>query len=236
MQLSTMYGLASQRLNEGANQGGPTFYPTTEIIAAINEGQRDFCLMTLALEKTASWPAAGATTFFHMLTTNSGLFSDWIVPLRIATAAGAKVRASTLQELTSLDSQWISSPGNPVRYTHVGADLLGLYQQPAGGATLNVTYSCAPAALVNTTDVPQIPAEYHPLLVDYAIYRCRQTEGGEELAKVLPLYDGFLDGVQAYGDYVRARNLGNRYDALPFELRSFDRSQLLGKPARKKGK
>jgi hypothetical protein len=227
MQLQAMYGLTSQRLNEGANQGGPISYPTLEIIAALNEAQRLFCLLTLGLERTTAWAAAGATTFFHMLTTNAGLFADWIVPLRIATATGAKVRPSGLEELNSLDSRWVNSPGAPVRYVHVGADLVGLYQQPAGGATLNVTYARAPVTLVNPTDVPEIPAEYHPALVDYGIYRCRQSEGGAEFEKVLPLFDGFLDAAQKYADYVRARNLGSRYDNVPFELESFDRSELM---------
>jgi hypothetical protein len=227
MQLSTMYGLASQRLNEGANQGGPTSYPTLEIIAALNEAQRLFCLLTLGLEKTTSWPGAGATTFFHMLTTNSGLFFDWIVPLRVATTTGAKVRPSGLEELTALDSQWVASPGSPSRYVHVGADLLGLYQQPAGGATLKVTYARAPLVLAGDTDVPEIPAEYHPELVKFGIYRCRQSEGGEEFAKTLPMLNEYLDAAQKYADYVRERNNGSRYDNQPFELSSFDRSQLM---------
>jgi hypothetical protein len=236
MQLSTMYGLASQRLNEGANQGGPTSYPTAEIIRALNEAQRFFCLLTIGLEKTVSWPAAAATTFFHMLTTNAGLFADWIVPLRITTTGGAKVRPSRLDGLTSLDSQWVTSAGNPYRYVHVGADLLGLYQQPAGGATLNVTYARAPAALAADSDVPEIPAEYHPSLVDYGIYRCRQSEGGDEFAKAMPLLNGFLDAAQKYADYVRARNKGFLYDSQPFELQSFDRSRLLGKTLGKKAR
>lgn len=228
MQLSTMYGLASQRLNEGANQGGPTSYPTLEIIAALNEAQRFACLLTLGLESTVSWPVAAATTFFHMLTTNAGLFADWIVPLRIATLTGAKVRPVRLADLTALDGQWTSSPGNPTRYVHTGADLLALYQQAAGGVTLKVTYARAPLVLALDADVPEIPAEYHPSLIDYAIYRCRQSEGAEEFAKTLPLLGTFLDAMQKYADYVRARNKGFLYDSQPFELASFDRSRLLG--------
>jgi hypothetical protein len=223
-----MYSLVSARLNESANMGGPISYPTLEIIAAINEAQRFFCLLTLALEKTTSWPAAAATTFFHMLTTNSGLFADWIVPLRIAKGgSGAKVRPSGLEELNALDSQWVTSPGNVVRYAHVGADLLALYQQPPGGSTLSVTYARGPLALEADVDVPEIPAEYHPELVKYAIYRCRQSEGGEEFAKTLPMLNEFLDAAQKYADYVRERNKGSRYDNQPFELSSFDRSQLM---------
>ena len=225
MTLATMYGLASQRLNEPFAQGGPTFYPTLEIVAAINEANRLFCLLTLALETTVAWNVAAATTFFHMLT----LYGDWIATLRIATAAGAKVRPSTWGELWSLDSQWPASPGAPTRYASQGADLLGLYQQPAGGTILSVTYAQCPAPLVNDADTPAVPAEWHPLFVDYGVYRPRQAEGGDALAGALPLLERFLAGAGAYADIVRARNVGNGYDSMPFELRSFDRSRLTGK-------
>jgi hypothetical protein len=211
----------SQRLNEG---GTPVFYTAAEINAALNEANRFFVLLTLGLETTAPWAVAAATTFTHMLT----VFSDWIAPLRIATSAGAKVRPATLADLASLDANWISSPGSPQRYVALGADFLGLYQQPAAaGTTLKVTYARAPVALVLDTDVPEIPAEYHPRLVEYGIYRCRQGEGGQEFEKSLKYFDGFLDGAKHYGAYVRSRNIGSRYDKVPFELEHFDRSRLL---------
>ena len=224
MNLATMYGLVSQRLNEGGNQGGPTFYPTAEIIAALNEANRFFCLLTLGLEKTVPWAVAPGTTFFHML----DLFSDWIVPLRITSDAGAKVRPARLEDLVSLEPQWVASPGAPARYTHVGADLVGIYKQPtAAGTILSVNYARAPLTLALAGDVPEIPAEYHPKLVEYAIYRCRQAEGADEFAKALPALATFLDGASHYASYVRARNRGSQYDAVPFELESFDTSQLL---------
>ena len=116
----------------------------------------------------------------------------------------------------------------PQRYNHAGDDFLSLYQQPAAtGTTLQVTYARAPLALAADTDVPEVPAEYHPKLVDYAIYRMRQAEGAQEFEKALKYFDSFLDGAQHYGAYVRSRNLGSRYDKVPFELESFDRSGLL---------
>lgn len=228
MNLETMYDLASQRLNEGPNQGGPVHYPVAEIIAALNEAYRFFVLLTLGLEATVAWPVPAATTWFHMLTTNTGLFADWIVPLRITTATGAKVRPARIEDLNSLDTQWLASPGAPYRYVHAGADLLGLYQQPAAsGTTLYVTYARAGSALVETTDTPETPAEYSPAFVKYAIYRCRQEEGADEFAKALPLFGEFLDAAKHYAAYVRSRNLGSRYDKVPFELEAFDTSQLL---------
>ncbi len=222
-----MSARVSQRLNEGIV--GPTFYTLAEINAAINEGLRLFVLLTLGVEKTAAWnvPAFGANgsvPFFHMLQ----YFTDWIVPLRITTAAGAKVRPARLEDLASLDGAWWNSPGAPSRYAALGADFLALYQQPASaGTTLQVTYARAPLPLLLPTDVPEIPGVYHPRLVDYGIYRCRQVEGGQEFAKSLVYLASFLDGATHYGRFVRARNLGSRYDKLPFELEAFDKSQML---------
>jgi len=227
MQLSDMSARVSQRLAEGS---APAFYPKAEIVAALNEANRLFCLLTLGLETTKPWNVAPATTFFHMLP----IFADWIVPLRLTDSTGAKVRPSRFGELTSLDSGWISSPtpGGPYRYVAEGADFVAVYPQPmTAGQVLNVTYARAPLALVSDTDVPEIPQEYHPKLVDYGVYRCRQVEGGQEFAKTLPMLGAFLDGAQNYADYVRARNKGSRYDAVPFELADFDRSALMKGPS-----
>lgn len=227
MQLSDMRTRVSQRLDEGFS--GPTFYPTAEITHALNEAQRFMCLLTLCLEVTATWavPSRSAnnnSAFFHMLT----FFTDWIVPLRISTATGSKVRPGRLQELDCLDVQWWNSQGSPIRYTSSGADLIGLYRQPsAPGTNLGVTYARAPVDMVNDTDVPEIPEPYHARLEEYAIYRLRQGEGAQEFAKVLPLLDSFLTGASKLARYIRARNIGARYDKVPFEIESFDRSLLL---------
>jgi hypothetical protein len=226
MNLLTMFGIVSQRLNEGAS--GPIFYTKLEIIAALNEANRLFSLLTLGLETTQPWtvPAASPstqTTFVRMLT----VFQDWIAPLRITTTAGAKVRPSRMEDLCSLDAQWFTSRGAPKRYCALGVDLVGIYPQPTVATVLQVTYARAPLALVNDADIPEIPAEYHPELADYAVYRCRQGEGAQEFAKTLPLLNSFLNGATRYGNYVRSRNLGSRYDKVPLELEKFDRSQLL---------
>jgi hypothetical protein len=301
--LRQMTGSASSKLNEAFGAGGPTFYPTVEIVAALNEAQRLFCLLTLALEKTIAWTVPPATTFFRMLqltgdvpvlgfvnvsggvnvawaagptfeveawapgitimlngapyviadvadpnnltittpapdgaasygipSTNPAplLFPDWIVPLRLTGwTSGAKIRPARLDDLWSLDSGWPNRPGAPVRYASLGADLLALWRQPAMPIVISLTYARAPVPLTDDLQEPEIPREYHPQLVNYAISRLRQVEGAEELAKTLPLLAGFLDAAQKYGDLMRARNRGGQYDTGPFELGDYDRSQLL---------
>jgi hypothetical protein len=220
VQLSDIRARVSQRLDEGVT--GATFYPTAEMNAAINEANRFFCLLTLCLEQTLTWSPSAGVTFTHML----GVFSDWICPLRITDGSGAKIRPATLADLSALDNGWTASLGSPQRYVALGADLIGLYQQPGAGAILTVTYARLPLSLVNDTDVPEIPAEYHPALVKYAIYRLRMVEGAQEFAKALPRFDEFLTAADHYANYVRARNIGSRYDRTPFELESYDRSKL----------
>lgn len=219
MQLSAIRTRASERLNEGAT--GPVYYTAAELDAAINEGQRMFCLLTLGLEVTRTWTPAATLT--KMLP----IFPDWIVPLRITDSAGATVRLSTLADLTSLDPAWVvtGGGGSPLsRYVALGCDLVGVY---GTSGALNVTYARSPVPLVADGDVPEIPGEYHQNLVQYAQYRCRQVEGAQEFAKVLPLFAAFLDAAQRYAKTVRARNIGARYDRVPMELTLMDRSKLL---------
>jgi len=207
----------SQRLDEA---GTPVYYTAVEINAALNEALRFFCLLTLGLEITATWTPSG--TFAHMM----GVFADWVTVLRITDATGAQVRPATLADLASLDPSWPFDSATPARYVCLGADLIGLYGSPV--MPLNVTYVQAPATLVLDTDTPAIPAEYHPRLIEYAIYRCRQIEGLQEFSKTLKYFASFIAGAQQYGAYVRSRNIGSRYDKVPMQLELYDRSKLLG--------
>jgi hypothetical protein len=157
-------------------------------------------------------------------------FPDWIVPLRVTTSTGAKVRPARLEDLASLDAGWMTTqtPGDPTRYVALGADLAVPYPLPLNGSTLQVTYARAGLPLVSDTDVPETPAEYHSAYIEYGVYRPRQVEGGQEFQKALPGLGALLKAAEHYGNYVRARNAGSRYDKMPFELEKFDRSKLLG--------
>ena len=218
MTLGQMKALVSQRLNEAGN---PVFYPASEIQNALNESQRLWCLLTLCLEKTATWNTA--PTWTHLLP----LIPDYLAPLRLTTQTGMKVRPARISELFALDSQWPASVGPTYRYVALGADLVGIY--PTWPQPLQLQYAGSPATLVADADTPQIPAEFHEQLVKFGCYRLRMVEGGAEFAKVLPLLDEFLSVADEYAKYVRARNIGAGYDSLPFELSSFDRSLLVGK-------
>lgn len=197
-----------------------TYYPS--VLDALNEAQRFFCLLTLCLETTASFPLVATTAFYHVLPT----FSDFLLMRRVLNSAGQRLRPAKLSELDALDSNWQSTPGIPTRYAMIGLDLMALYPQPAATDALTCTYAQAPVALANPGDVPAIPARSHYSLSNYAAYASREPEGGQEFAKFQGFFNDFLDEAQEIQELMKARNLDLRYEKNPFELAGVDRSTL----------
>ena len=205
------------------------YYTAAEALNWLNAAQRIFVLLTLCLENTQTLELAVNQAFYGML----DQFSDWMLPLRVRIDGGAKVRPARLSDLAAYDASWSASPGVPARYALLGFDLFAIYRQPLVETSLDITYARCPATLANPGDVPQIPAEYHPALIDGAIPLCRAKEGGAEFEKALPHWDTFMDAAGKLGEYVRARNQEQGYDRMPPELARYDRSKILMQKAGK---
>lgn len=199
------------------------YYPAADMLAALNEAERLFCLLTLCLETTATFDLAGATAWYHVL----AQLDDFLLARRIVNSSGYRLRPATIAVLDSLDTRWRQSPGTPQRYALTGMDVLAVYHQPASADTLLITYAQAPPALVNQTDVPAIRETSHFALANYAAYALRQPEGGQEFSKFLPYLNDFLDEATAVQKFVKAKNLDAHYEKAPFELEGMDRSRLL---------
>jgi hypothetical protein len=192
-----------------------------EVLAAINEGHELAALLTLCLETTASMTLFAATTFSGLRI----LFPDLIVPLRLMGPSG-RLRPATLAQLDMLNSAWQATPGTPERYVAMGFNFFAVTPQGTGDTAAQLTYARSPAQMV-ADDFPEIPERYHQSLVDYGVYRIRLKEGGQGLQRGVIALNRFLDDMTALGDYVRAKSRAARYDALPFELRLFDRARLV---------
>lgn len=202
-------------------------YTPTEVLAALNQVQRLFCLFTLCLETTANFGLTGLPRY-HML----GQFADWIAPLNLRNALGNKIRPCRLADLAALDRSWASHAGVPVRYTRTGFDLLGFYQQNT--STISMTYARSAVELLSSypadnLQAPEIPERYHQALIDGAIPILRVKEGMQEWQKVLPQWDRFLAAVGELAGAVRSRNKEQGLDSLPFEIKRYDRSGMLQK-------
>lgn len=202
----------------------PKYYALSDCKEALNKATRFFCLLTLCVERSASFSLTANTAFY----TISSQLTDFIVPLRVTTSGGARIDAYTLDELNKESDTWRSDNGTVTKYAQLGYDLLAVSPTPAGaGVTINIRYAASPAALVNNSDEPEIPEEQRPALINFAIYWLRLKEGGQELAKTLPQLGAFLDVTQKYADFVRAKSKGPLYDVLPFDIASFDRGRLM---------
>ena len=190
-----------------------------ELLSAVNEGQQFAALLTLCLEKTASFTLNGSCFYLPRPT-----LTDMLVPLRI-TLAGTRIRPATLADVEAENPAWQATAGTPARYVFDGFNLLAI--TPQGSGTASVTYAFSPAALTGNGSTPQIPEAFHQSLVDYGVYRVRLKEGAQGLERGLKRLNVFLDDMQRLGEYTRARSLAAYYDVQAFELALFDRSRMI---------
>ncbi len=202
----------------------PVGYTRSEVLAALNEGQRLYCLLTLAYEKRV-------TISVDAVTEVRTLVPDYLVALRLEDAAG-RILPATLVDLDAKANTWRTDTASaPTRYVQAGVNLL-LFWKGVTAHSVTMTYAAEPPALVDGAD-PVIPEVDWPALDCYGKYRVRLKHGGQELAKSLDLFNEFMAIVQARAAYVRARSVGVGYDTLPVELAKYDFSRAW-KPERVK--
>jgi hypothetical protein len=221
MTLSSLRTEAWQRLDEPGD--GTGYYSAPEVDSALNRAQRLFVLRSLCLETTAPLILTVGVTWYHLRDT----ISNWLVPLRVS-LGGSKLRPATVAQLAGLNGYWGSVEGAIERYAHLGFDSFATYRHPAGpGTTLTLIYAKTPIAMSAGGNVPEIPEEYHPALIDGAIPFLRLKEGGQALESALPLMQRFLECAGKAARYVRARSLDLRYDTVPAETIATDLSRAL---------
>lgn len=220
MDLTVILDRVAERLDENTTTG--VFYTNAEMTEAINEAQRLFVLLTLCLEKTATFALTAATAYYTDVRTT---LTDYMLPLRV-TLSNTRIRPATLHELDYLATAWEGTAGTPTHYAARGFNLLAVYPQPAaGGSSLSITYAYEPAVLSGSA-TPEIPEEYHPSLVDEATSICRLKEGGQEFQKYLMYHERFLKDAAKLAKYVRGRSIAQGYDRYPtFDLERHDISR-----------
>lgn len=221
MTTATLRSEVWQRLDEPGDGSG--YYTADEVVGALNRAQRLFALLSLCLETTGTLVLVAGQTWYHL----RDYFDNWLAPLRVANGA-TKIRPATVAQLASLNVSWEGIEGEVSRYAHLGMDSMAVYRHPASpGTTLTSTYAKFPAALASNSDIPEIPEEYHPYLIDAAIPFLRLKEGGQALESALPLMQRFIECAGGVARYVRARSLDLRYDTVPAETITTDLSRAL---------
>jgi hypothetical protein len=224
---NTLYELLV-RLYERLDDPGPAapvYYRKADAVHALNVANRLFVLLTLCIERTATFNLVNGQPFYRV----ADQITDFLVPLRVS-SGGVRIRADRLHDLDGRDASWRNKAGSPERYAQAGfgeQGVLAVTKQPSVGVnTLTVTYAATPSALVNDSDTTEVPDEHQPALVDFAFLWCRLKEGGQELANAVEYLKKFLDDAQKYAQFVRAKSKGQLYDNVPYDLTSFDRSKF----------
>ena len=214
------------RVYEQLDDNG-TYYTGAEVLHALNAAQNLFALISLCIERTVTITTTAATCF-HTVSTSLGI-SDYLVPLRLTTASGARIRPTTVHEMDGLSTSWRTTAGTPTRYIAYGYDLMAFSPQPATATSLILTYAASPTQLTVDASLPEIPDEQHIWLVDYACWWLRLKEGGQELANATQWLQRFIQAASKYAMFVRRRSYGQKYekyDMQPFDIASFDRGRL----------
>lgn len=206
----------------GEVPASPAFFRQADALAALNEAQRLFVLMTLCLEADATVTLAAGG--FEVDAAAS--YADWLVCLAIRRAAdGKKVQPSTLGDLGARNPGWQAASGSPERYAVAGFSML-YFDKTAAAVALTAKYARGPVALTLVGSA-EIPEEYQPCLLDYAQVRMRLHQGAQLLAADVPLLKQFFDAATKCAAYVRERSKDLRYDAQPPEVKMPDFSRVL---------
>jgi hypothetical protein len=82
---------------------------------------------------------------------------------------------------TRMDLEEITT-GQPERFAIDGMNLR-LWPTPSEEYTVRLRYYRIPTTLVNAGDISEIPAQYHHLLVSYALFHCYQRENDYQAAQ-----------------------------------------------------
>jgi hypothetical protein len=207
MTLTQLKDAVLSALGDGGNTTG--FYTPLDAETALNAAQTVFALASFCIERTGTH-SIPANTSFDVLS-----FSDMVVPL-VVRSSGLRWETGTLAQLQADNAYWMhpenSGARAPRKYAILGARMIAVAPKSTGILPLSVTYAAAPAVIGTS---PEIPAEYHPALVQYAIARLRIKEGGSMLTKDADRMREFWVAASECAEKVRNRCRTHFYDTEP---------------------
>lgn len=208
-------GEIEAKLRARVGDGGSVFWTAAEVAEAVNAAQRIFTLLTWCLESRGTLALVTNQVEARLLTA----FPSMIAVVRMENPDGERLFPGTVHNFAAADDRWREARAvYPGFYAVHGFDFGLFFPAPSADMNLTVTYARGPATVSVSGDVPEIPDEYHPALVDAATVLLRLKEGGQEFAKVLPLWDAFLAAARECAKKVRERNKLAGADRYPAEL------------------
>ena len=205
--------------------GAPVYYTAAEQLAALNEAQQIFCLLTLCLETTAPFTFIAGKPRYRL----RGYLNDFLLPLKV-TVGGQRLKPARINDLDALSDSWEATPGTPARYAQLGFSYLAVTPQPTETTAGAITYARSAAPLVDDSSEAEIPDDQQNALADYAYCYLRCKDGGAEaMQQCGDRLNRFIASCQKLSKYVRARSQAGKYDRQPAELSLIDLSRMVVK-------
>jgi len=177
---------------------------------AINDGYFDLADVTEWAETSES----------ENLTTSNNYDLSSVLASTVLSVSGIQntqtnrwLTPSSVQDWDKRSIQWEETTGEPYEFTLAGLWWLRVFPRKASAAgSLTIHYTYVPVALSADGDTPAFPSEFHPGLVEYALYDllCQERETDKALAhyaKYLEHREGLRKYVQDRAGYDRVRRL-----------------------------
>jgi hypothetical protein len=189
-------------------------WTAAEANLALNRAQAMFAALTLCLRKTGT---ATVTTSAELALQTA--FPGWLAPFR-ASIDGERVYPANVSRLSARYADWLTSTDatRRWRYLLLGVNYMRLAPVPAASKTLAADYAGSPATLSADGNIPEIPAENHADLIDYAFWRLRWKGSGGEVSAASAGLTRFLDAAKKRALLVRGMVRAESLDTTPPEL------------------
>jgi hypothetical protein len=188
-----------RRLEESSSS--PVFWALAQVKEALNDAY--FLLSDVTEWAETSESESFTTATYYDL---SSVLTNTVLSIKgiFNPDTNRWLRPTTTEELDQRSVLWEEATGAPDEYVIRGLWWLGLYPKMASATgTMTIHYTYVPTALSANGDTPSFPEEFHPALVEYAVYDLLCQE--RETDKALKFYARYLDLQEKLKRYVQDR-------------------------------
>lgn len=186
-----------RRLTESQTTGAAVTWTEAQIHPAINDGYLEFCELTKMIEREAELSCTAKLGLMDMRYAFAYPFLG--VRRMYSRALSIPLMPSSIKARDDKDNRWEMSTGQVQRFFTRGLYVLGLWPVPVTGETWRASITSLPDRLVNDTDEPEIPEEFHEGLELYACSDLKALEAEADLAvEYYKEYLGFVERGKAY--------------------------------------
>lgn len=184
-------------------------FDTDNLNDSIFDGYQEVALLTGCIEKVQTVNFVGQLTYYKM----TDYISDYFRPLGIWNVDTNRwLEPVTYKELSTYGYNWEVQNGQPIVYSVLGWDYICIYRKPATNEGSMAVFYSAQATQLSDSEEPEIPSEYHDVLINYAV--ADMLDQNLEYRKSTQAYADYLQRLEDIKRYMNSRSLPDRLYSL----------------------